>query len=352
MRLLIFRLGTIGDVVVAIPAIREYLTKTNPTHVVLLSDEASLASRIGAASVFEQTGLIDAFLAHPSRRTPLGIAKVSIAIRRMNFDTVLYLPPRTRTTREILRDRVFFRMCGLRSVVGPTVARITGSAFENKPLKRMSHEGQDLLDVLRGTGIPVAPLSPGSFDLGLTEGERATAASLLGQPGSREEPLVGVAMGAKWPSKQWPPEHFEVLLRRLNRNVGLTPVFVGGPADREPAEDIVRALGSGINLCGRTSVRISATVLERCSLFVGNDSGPMHLAYAVGTPCAIALSAQDLPGRWEPIGVQARVFRREPPCAGCRLAICPRDNECLRLTGPNEMYAACQQLLGAASARI
>ena len=79
-----------------------------------------------------------------------------------------------------------------------------------------------------------------------------------------------------------------------------------------------------MNLCGETSARVSAAVLERARLFVGHDSGPMHLAAAVGTPCVAVFSSRHLPGVWFPWGSRNRVIYTDVPCRGCNLDVCVR----------------------------
>jgi ADP-heptose:LPS heptosyltransferase len=82
-------------------------------------------------------------------------------------------------------------------------------------------------------------------------------------------------------------------------------------------------------------------MLERCALYVGNDTGTMHLAASVGTPCVAIFSARDNPGKWEPTGPGHIVLRHEVPCAGCMLETCvDNDLECLKAISVDEVLAA------------
>ncbi len=341
-RVLVFRVASIGDMVVAVPALRAFRSAAAPSRVVLLSDDRSVRTGFGGPALLTDPGLIDETITEAGWRRPLALLRLILRIRRQHFDVVLYLPPRERTRFAIRRDRLFFRLCGIRRIVGPSEPRLTRAGFTVKPLARVNHEAEDLLDVLRRDGIPAAPLSSRDFDLGLRDGEHRAAAAALQRAGAGRGPFIGVAAGAKMPSKRWPSDSFERALRRISGELGLTPVFVGGADERAETNRLVGRLGVGVNVCGDLSVRESAALLQQCRMFVGNDSGPMHLAYACGTPCVAVFSAQDLPGRWEPFGVPSRVLRTVIECAGCQLSLCPRDNECLRAISADQVVDACR----------
>ena len=99
--------------------------------------------------------------------------------------------------------------------------------------------------------------------------------------------------------------------------------------------------GKTANLCGRVSPRVSAAVLEQAELFVGHDSGPVHLAAAVGTPCVAVYSARSLPGHWFPRGNKTTVFYNRVPCLGCGLETCVTfAKKCILSIGVNQVFDA------------
>jgi len=86
-----------------------------------------------------------------------------------------------------------------------------------------------------------------------------------------------------------------------------------------------------VNLCGQVSVRESAALLAHARLYLGHDSGPMHLAAAVGTPCVAVFSSRNLPGEWFPYGTQHRMLYQAIWCQGCGLEVCiERNKACIR----------------------
>ena len=138
----------------------------------------------------------------------------------------------------------------------------------------------------------------------LSDHDRRLAAALL--RGLPEGPLLALAPGANWPPKIWPAERFAELARTLApRFAGV--VLVGGPGDRERTAAVAAALGGALpaaDLAGRTGLLGAAAVLERCALFVGNDSGLGHMAAAVGRPTVTVFGPGE-PARYRPWGPAA-----------------------------------------------
>jgi len=124
-------------------------------------------------------------------------------------------------------------------------------------------------------------------------------------------------------------------------------VVFGGKEDRVIGEWLLEKWGRGYNAAGALTLRASAAALKRCALFLGNDTGTMHLAAAVGVPCVGIFSSREPPGLWFPQGDRHRVFRSEIECENCGLIECiERANECLKKIKVDEVFEACRELLG------
>ena len=136
--------------------------------------------------------------------------------------------------------------------------------------------------------------------------DRARADTLL--PAGR--PLIGLGPTANWAPKIWPADRFAALFRALRSEAldGAVPVVFAGPgeAERALAAPLLAALPDAIDLLGRLSLPQAAACLARCSLFVGNDSGLMHLAASVGTP-TLGLFGPTAAAEYAPAGVNAAV---------------------------------------------
>jgi ADP-heptose:LPS heptosyltransferase len=121
-------------------------------------------------------------------------------------------------------------------------------------------------------------------------------------------------------------------------------VFLGGADETAYCGTLADKVGlPAVNLAGALSVPGSAAVLEQCDAYLGNDTGVMHLAASVGTPCVAIFSARDFPGLWEPMGSGHRILRHETDCAGCMLVECKAERmRCLTAIGRDEVW---QELL-------
>lgn len=172
-------------------------------------------------------------------------------------------------------------------------------------------------------------------ELGLGEQDRATpiavsrsdaafAASVL--PADRLK--MALVPGAKWVTKRWPPEKFARLAVTAFRKTGAVPVVVGAPDEIDLCGEVMRTLlrlapGCGaLNLAGGTTLRQLAAVLAGCDFAVSNDTGPMHLAAAVGTPVVGIFTCTD-PVRSGPPGPRHELLQTGVPCAGSYRKQCP-----------------------------
>jgi len=159
--------------------------------------------------------------------------------------------------------------------------------------------------------------------LHLSESEMAEAKSLLAAARIPEAFFV-ISLGAKVSAKDWTQPNWLRLLEQLaQRHPRLGCVAIGARDERDRTDECLRQWhGPRLNLCGVSAPRKSAAVLRLSRLFVGHDSGPMHLAAAVGTPCIAIFAARTPPGQWFPLGHEHAVIYHRTECAGCGLEEC------------------------------
>jgi lipopolysaccharide heptosyltransferase I len=138
------------------------------------------------------------------------------------------------------------------------------------------------------------------------------------------DPFAVLMPGTNWPTKRWPAESFEALVRPLRERLGLRSVLAGGPDAAELAGRIPGAL----NLAGRTNIPQLVALLERAALVIANDSGPMHIAAALGRPL-VAIFGPTNPVRTGPYGRPDCVARVDIPCSPCYSRHCSH-HSCLR----------------------
>lgn len=160
-------------------------------------------------------------------------------------------------------------------------------------------------------------------------------------------PWVVVHPGASAPSRRYPPELYAAAARRLVLELGCRLVFTGTAAEHDLVEGIRRAAGvPSRSLVGRLDLAELAALVEAAPLLVANNTGPAHLAAAVGTP-VVDLYALTNP-QHAPWGVASRVLSHDVPCRGCLKSVCPLGHhDCLRKVDPDAVVAAARELLAA-----
>lgn len=341
--MLIYRLGSLGDTVVALPCYH-LLGRTFPDAArVLLTNFPVNAKAPASAAVLGDSGLVHQYMRYTVGTRKIGeLLRLVWRIRRFRPDVLVYMMDLR--PENIQRDRIFFRLAGVRRIVGlpagedlkrrfdPLTGRYESEAF------RLGRLISELGDVKAG--------ELANWDLLLTAAERQAATASLGTLAGRQLIVCGPA--TKMQAKDWERENWRSLLGRLHAahpEYGLA--LVGSTEDTEFSEYAAREwTGPKVNLCGLISPRETAAVIERAEVFLGPDSGPMHLAASVGVPCVIAFSARGLPGVWFPAGEQHQIIYHQPECFNCGLETCVvMQKKCMRSITVDEMEQAVSRVL-------
>jgi ADP-heptose:LPS heptosyltransferase len=332
LRALVYRPGSLGDTLVSLPAIAE-IRRQFPQHRLTLLTEGQVAgsARVSPWSILKETGWFDDvyFYAVKAASAADRWHNLSLAIRLRGIgyhDLFSLAPPRT--TRQLRMDSYIFRgVVGARRYHAAGRAAWPPSEMEAAPVE---HEG---LRLLRIVDPEASGDALGSFRLAVPDSDQAMGRGLLNELGVRpDQMLIGVGPGSGRSATAWPAERFAAVGSALLdqfRNVVL--LAIGGSGERRLCDELCAAWGPrSHNLAGRLSVFGSASVLTRCATFIGNDSGPTHLAAMVGIPCVAIFSARNAPGQWEPLGAHHIVLEDRPECAGCMLDECVREaKKCL-----------------------
>jgi heptosyltransferase III len=327
-KVLVYLFGSLGDTVVAIPALRA-VRRHFPNRGLLLLQNTQAEGIVRASDVIPED-LIDRYLNYSS--VPGG-NRLSVFLqlwrnlRKERFNAAAYLVISERASLSVLRDKLFFRSCGIRELIGFHAfgEDVLFPLDDSGHPARSQHEADRKLDRLKQDGVEVRPvedlLQPWlTYSDDEAEPIRQWLAGRRRKPASR---LVAIAPGCKTVANQWPYERFVEVGRRLTAEMGCEIVMSGGKAEAEISEKIVSDIGSGINAAGMFSVRESGILLSLCDLYVGLDTGTTHLAAAVGTPCFAIYGQRNNPGHWYPHGGEHRVLTNPVECAGCRQFGCP-----------------------------
>ena len=163
------------------------------------------------------------------------------------------------------------------------------------------------------------------------------------------KPLICVHPASSNPAKIWPGARYAELIRKISTELDCNVAVLGSREEKSLVEDIIRTSGVRVlNLSGELELEELAAVLKNSVLFIGNDTGPMHMAAALGTT-VIAIFGRSIPGvgpkRWRPLGDKHIVFHEDPGCRECHDTRCPYDYRCLRKITVNAVFDAAEKVI-------
>ncbi|MGD0893171.1 MAG: glycosyltransferase family 9 protein [Terracidiphilus sp.] len=344
-KVLIYRLGSLGDTVVALPCFHLIASAFPNAERLLLTNFPVHAKAPASAAILGESGLVHGYMRYSvGTRSAVELLRLAWQIRRFRPDLLVYVMP-VRPLSSVKRDSMFFRLAGVRRIIGlPTEDQLkhrfdpASGRFESEA----SRLGRTLVELGDASVQDLA-----NWDLGLTSPERAAATAALGSLGNC--PLIACGPGTKMQAKDWGQDNWRALLGELQRKFPHHGLVLLGASEEAESGDYAALNWTGpkINLCGRLTPRETAAALERSQIFLGPDSGPMHLAASVGTPCVIAFSARGLPGVWYPVGPRHQVIYHQTSCYGCNLETCIVEaRRCLSAITVAEMATAVGKVLG------
>jgi ADP-heptose:LPS heptosyltransferase len=322
-RVLVVRVDAIGDLVMTTPFLRE-LRRNLPNASIVLVVNAQLGGLVKHCPYVDEVLSFDCLI--PAYWKPfllpwraLRMAMTEFWPRR--FD--LAVLPRRELDLWYASFLAFFSRAPIRVTYTEFVNRRKHQAHPgfnllfthlvtNRP--GSMHEVEHNLDILRYLG---ASIRDDRMELWMSRECETLACEVLGNGGVRDgDLLIGLCPGASNTLKQWPIERFCEVAARLRDRHNCKIVIVGGPGDAPLGKKVEAALGTGVvNLAGATSLEQTAAVIKRCSLFISNDTGPMHIAAAVGTP-VVAIFGSSCEHRFGPWKGHT-IVSTDLPCRPC-----------------------------------
>lgn len=340
-KILIFRIGLLGDTVVSLPAFKTIRENFPQAEITLLYEKTG--NLVGSYDLMAYTGLIDKSIPYITGAGIIYLLKLWAKLRGLKFDAVIILPPSRRSRYALIRDKLFFLSAGIKKHFGfkwPYSAEYTpDSAF---------HETDFLLRLLVSEGLTLSKQLDLVDMLIVPESDKRICESVLNSVLKSTENglLFAFCVGSNMPAKCWPLENYFLLGERLISQFGVIPIIFGGPKEKEIGDILLKKWGCGLNLAGRFTVIQSYYLLRKCRLYVGNDTGVMHLAVLAGLKCIAIFSARDVKGRWDPYGAGHIVARKNVPCQGCMLVECvDKNNMCVATISVDEVFGACANML-------
>jgi ADP-heptose:LPS heptosyltransferase len=315
----IVRLRTgLGDLLCTVPALRALRRRLPRAHVALVTfaEMAPVVERMRA-----WVDELMPFPGHPGipEREPRRgqIAPFFDAARKRRFDLALQMYGASAAAVEVTLGLGARRTGGF---VSSRCAGVDGKTWIAYPGRE--HEIRRHLRLMRHLG---AEPDGDALEFPVWAADRDSLARLAGA--SLEAPYALVHPGATSPSRRWPPERFAAVADALAERA-LTVVLIGAREERPLAARVRSAMRApSVDVCGRTRLGELAALVEGAALVVGNDSGPTHLAAALGTPSVTIFLSGD-PRRWAHDPARHRVARAQVECNPCRHLSCPIDHRC------------------------
>lgn len=336
-RILIIRLSSLGDILLATPVIDRVRAAWPAAHVTFLVDRGYqdlVRTHPGLDAVVE-------FDAQGAHRGPQGIAMLSEALRPVEL--VIDLQHKVRSVLLSLLLRPARRL----QLVKRGTTEVVRALLGQDSILRAPHQIERYLAVLEGQAPPAPPDFTARPRLYPDPRWLADAAARLPEAGG---PYAALVLGARQRTKLWPARHWEALGRML-RERGLRPVLVGDPANGVPAGPVAARLGGSLPVFEDGSLGDLAGVLSRCRVVVSPDSGPGHMAAALGVP-VVTLFGPTSPERWAPRGERAASLSLGLSCSPCSnhgSGACPLGTlECLEALPPERVAEEALRLAGVA----
>ncbi len=324
-RVLVYRLGSLGDTLVALPSLH-LVARAFPNAERRMLTNIPVASRApAAAAVLGDSGLIHSYENYPvGLRSPLRLLTVLLRLRRFRPQVVVYLKA---TTDDAVarRDGMFLRLTGAKRIVGLPVDQAKHQPLQNAD-GTLEPEAYRLARSIGALGDAHVE-SRSAWDLLLSAGER-TRADVALQPLAQQQ-FFAVSVGTKVQSKDWGIPNWTRFLQALALAYPGRALLLAGAAEETSATEAagegwrsVPHAGPAVNVCGLLSPRETAAAFQQADLFIGHDSGPMHLAAVVGTPTVALFAARNKPRTWFPVSAPHCVLYHRVDCWGCGLETC------------------------------
>ena len=330
-RILLIKPSAIGDVVHALPVL-SLLRRRHPDA------EISWLVTPACAGLLEHHPLLDHVIFFERQRLGQGyrspgalheLRRFTRSLREREFDLVIDL-------QGLFRSGWLSWQTGAKLRVGLASAREGAPLFYTHRVQageRERHAIEKYLDAAEALGLGRGPVE---FVFNTTDVHRHAVREKLASLG--EKPIAALFPGANWLTKRWPVKHFATLAEKF-RAAGFATVVAGAGGDSQLAEGI----RPDLNLCGRTTLPETTALLERSALVVANDTGPMHIAAALGRPL-VTLFGPTSEIRTGPYARPLTVLRAEMPCAPCLSRRCSHVS-CMKWLDPAEVFIAARNAL-------
>jgi heptosyltransferase-2 len=342
----------IGDSVMTLPAIRAVRETLPNAHITLLV-------KPWVSGIFMGNPDIDEIMLYGDEyKGIVGKLKLSWMIRRKKFETAILFQNAFDAALITWLARIPERIGYLRDMRG---VLLTNAVPVDKYIEGR-HQIHYYLNIVKSIGLKTADTHPHIF---ISDREREDASLLLKSTFSASHPssvsgqtstasshyplTIGINPGATYGSaKRWPAKNFAILIDRINSELNGQVVLFGGRSEIAIANEIIQETqypSPFLNVAGKTDLRELAALISECNAFVTNDSGPMHMAYALNVPTVAIFGSTDSTATG-PVGEGHKVITKNIPCSPCLKRECPEGHlRCMTGITPEEVLSVLKEIV-------
>ncbi|MCC6690804.1 MAG: glycosyltransferase family 9 protein [Bacteroidia bacterium] len=335
-RILVFRTGYIGDTVCALPALMAIRKNFASAQVdVLINAEEKNES---AFRLLVNSAQVNTIINYRK----IGRIKLFKLVRKTNYNLFIDLTQYDSGFWYQLRNLLLIRSWGIKHAFG---WKVHSSPFFKKTQENkivFENERTRLLKLLFQNGLNIENETPLLIVEPLIVNKIETL--ILSKGLQNKNKNIGVVIGSKRRRNKWPIDYFMQFIQHYS-DYSYNLLILGNEDDRMEAQRLMISK-QVLNFCGDLSVIETAELIKHCSCVITNDTGPMHLAYAVGTPIVAMFSARDFPNKWYPPDDEKHVVLRSNDmlCSACFTREC-FDNVCMKKIKPKTAIGAVGKLL-------
>lgn len=350
MKILIIKLSAIGDVIHTLPSLNAIRKRWPDAQITWIVEEAASPLIIGHPA-------LNRVIVSRRKAWAKGLKSGSFREKREAINQIRKFLKDLRDTeydlvidfQQLLKSGIIAALAKGRFKAGYDhgMAHMEGSyRFLNCRIPAISmniHALKRSLMLVEKLGIPVSEIR---YDVPVKDEHRRRVHDLLKDHQiDQKKRLIGVNPMTQWKTKLWSEEKFAALADRIIRELNAEVVFTGSPDDAKILERIIKMMKKpAANLGGKTSLIELAALYERMDLLVSTDTGPMHLAAAMGKP-AVALFGSTAPWRTGPFGSGHRILRSGMECSPCFRRNCDHKS-CMERISVEAVYREVEEVIG------
>lgn len=335
MKILIRAPNWVGDAIMALPALRAVRTGYPEAQI-------AIVARPYVADIYRDQQICDELIHYDIQGIHAGISgreRLAGELRQRKFDVAILLQNAFDAAwlawRAGIRERIGYARDGRRFL-------LTKAVPVPLPGEIPPHEKFYYLELLRRASWINSVSDETFIGMAVSEEKRALAADFLCKSRARPNALrIAIGAGASYGSaKCWSPARFAEVANRL-QSQNDADIILFGTAGEAPVSNVIAAdlRRAPIDLTGKTAIADLPALLSQCHLFIGNDSGAMHVAAAVGLPVVAIFGPTD-PHGTAPVTPSCTVVQEKPYCSPCFLRRCPTDHRCMTKVTPDMVEAA------------